>query len=408
MTHARPPDRSRLRRDPDDGRGRHRHPAPRRRRWVRFAAWTAGAVACLLVGVAAFGYAAYRHYDDSIHRVNVLATKDPSIKEVTRQLHAQNFLLIGSDTRAGADKSFESSPGEVSGARSDTTILAHISPTGAKATMVSFPRDAWVHVPSCRKADGQVTKPYDGSFNSAFELAGPACTIRLLQSLTGIKITHFVQVDFSGFTNMVRALGGVPVCSPTAVDDPKSGLRLHAGTQTITGSMALAYVRARYTLGDGSDLDRIKRQQRFLGSVIRVATSDGILFNPGRLKSFLDAATKSVTLDRSTHITDLYSLAGRLRHLDPAHATFLTAPIANRDYSPPGYPANAGKVLLDRAAGDRLWKEIIEDSTTTVTKKAGQHGSTPTKPPSSKPSHPPSPKPSQAGAINAADTSCSG
>jgi LCP family protein required for cell wall assembly len=372
--------------------------------------WIAGAVACLLVAVAAVGYAAYQHYDDQIHRVNVLATKDPNIKEATRQLHAQNFLLIGSDTRAGADKSFETSPGEVSGARSDTTILAHISPTGAKATMVSFPRDAWVHVPSCQKSGGQQTKPYQGSFNSAFELGGPACTIRLVQSMTGIKITHFVQVDFSGFTNMVRALGGVPVCSPTTVDDPKSGLRLHPGTQMITGTQALAYVRARYTLGDGSDLDRIKRQQSFLGSVIRVATSKGILFNPGRLKSFLDAATRSVTLDKGTHITDLYNLAGRLRHLDPAHATFFTAPIANRDYAPPGYPANAGKVLLDQAAGTRLWKDIIDDSTVTTKSPAAHRSGTPKKSPSpkpsSKPSSKPTPKPSQPGAINASDKKC--
>jgi anionic cell wall polymer biosynthesis LytR-Cps2A-Psr (LCP) family protein len=224
--------------------------------------------------------------------------------------------------------------------------------------------------------------------------------------MTGIKITHFVQVDFSGFTNMVRALGGVPVCSPTTVDDPKSGLRLHPGTQMITGTQALAYVRARYTLGDGSDLDRIKRQQSFLGSVIRVATSKGILFNPGRLKSFLDAATRSVTLDKGTHITDLYNLAGRLRHLDPAHATFFTAPIANRDYAPPGYPANAGKVLLDQAAGTRLWKDIIDDSTVTTKSPAAHRSGTPKKSPSPKPSSKPTPKPSQPGAINASDKKC--
>lgn len=329
--------------------------------WLRISGWTAGCLVLLLIGAASFAYFTYRHYDGRIHRADVLATSDPSIVEKTRQEHAQNFLLIGSDTRSGSNSKYETSTGEVAGARSDTTILAHLSPNGGKATLVSFPRDSYVHIPACRKAGGTTTEPHMGLFNSAFTTGGPACTIRLVQSITGIEIKHFVQIDFTGFKTMVSALGGVPVCSPQNVFDKDSGLRLHAGTQTITGEQALAYVRARYALGDGSDLDRIKRQQQFLGSMIRVATSKGILFSPSKLKGFLDAATRSVTLDEATHLGDLYGLSGQLRHLDAAHATFVTAPVANRDYAPPGYPPNAGKVLLDAATGKVLWKSIIED-----------------------------------------------
>ncbi len=334
-----------------------------KRRWRRAVGWTAAALVVVLAGVSLSGYLIYRHYDGRIHREDVLAPNDPHIVEKTKQQHAANFLLIGSDTRSGANGQYESSAGEVAGARSDTTILAHLSPDGGKATMVSFPRDSWVQVPACRKPDGSISKPYMGMFNSAFELGGAACTIRLVQSLTGVEINHYVQVDFTGFKTMVSALGGVPVCTPVAIDDPDSGLKLHPGTQTLDGTQALAYVRARHNIGDGSDLGRIKRQQQFLGAMLRVATSKGILFSPGKLKKFLDAGTKSVTLDKQTHLGDLYSLAQQLRHLDAAHANFLTVPIANPDYTPPG-TNQTGRVQLDLNAAKALWKSIIDDNGT--------------------------------------------
>ena len=352
---------------------------PPRRRWPRILAWTATGLVVLLVGVGVFGYLLYRHYDGRIHRADVLSTNDPNIKDKNKQEHAQNFLLIGSDTRSGANGRYENSHGQVAGARSDTTILAHLSPGGGKATMVSFPRDSWVRVPSCRKPDGTASKPYDGMFNSAFELGGAACTIRLVQALTGVEVNHYVQIDFTGFKTMVNALGGVPVCTPVPINEPESGLKLRAGTQKISGDQALAYVRARYNIGDGSDLGRIKRQQQFLGAMLRVATSNRILFNPGKLKSFMDAATKSVTLDKQTHLTDLYGLAQQLRHLDAAHANFLTVPIADPNYTPPG-TNETGRVKLDLEAAKPLWQAIIDDNDTVKV------------PQSSAPS--PSPKPS--------------
>src|SRR5262249_16569365 len=258
----------------------------------------------------------------------------------------ENFLLIGSDARAGANSRYGG--GQVGGQRSDTTILAHLSPDRQHATMVSFPRDAWVTIPACRAASGQVLPEHDGMFNSAFETGGPNCPVRTPQRLTGISITHYVQVDFTGFKSMVDALGGIPICSTTDVRDKDSGLRLHRGQQILRGEQALAFVRARHNLGDGSDLDRIKRQQLFLGSMLRVATSNRILFNPVQLTRFLEAASRSVTLDRQTTLGDLRLLAGQLRGLDPKRVAFLTAPIANRDYDPTGQKATGGgRVLLD-------------------------------------------------------------
>ena len=108
---------------------------------------------------------------------------------------------------------------------------------------------------------------------------------------------HFAVVDFRGFRNMVDALGGVPICAPEAIDDPKAKLKLAAGRHVLDGNEALGYVRARKTLGDGSDLGRIARQQAFLSSVVQEATRSSLLVRPDKLFGFLNAATQSLTTD---------------------------------------------------------------------------------------------------------------
>lgn len=349
-----------LRDGPATDRQRAAHRAPRRRvsrstRWR--VATTAGTFTALLVVVAAalMGYT-YQKYNNQITRVAVLSTKDPSIRDAARQQTAANFLVIGSDTRAGADAKF----GNVAGARSDTTILVHLSPDRAKATVISIPRDSWVDIPACSAADGSLLAEHSGMFNSAFSEGGPACTIKTVQRLTGIAVTHFVEIDFSGFQAMVNAMGSVNVCSPQPVFDPGSGLRLHAGTNSLNGAQALAYVRARETLGDGSDLGRIRRQQMFLGAVLRQAMHGSMLSDPVRLTSFLDAATKAIIVDKATTFDDLRTLATSMQGLDPAHVSFYTAPIANANYTPPG-TSQTGRVLLDGAQGRVLYDSVIQD-----------------------------------------------
>ncbi|MDT4936715.1 MAG: hypothetical protein QOG80_386, partial [Pseudonocardiales bacterium] len=231
----------------------------------------------------------------------------------------------------------------------------------AKATVISIPRDSWVDIPQCVAADGSVVPDHHEMFNSAFTIGGAKCTIATVQKLTGIVVTHFVEIDFTGFQSMVSAIGHVTICSPQSVFDPGSGLRLHPGNNSLDGVQALAYVRARETLGDGSDLGRIKRQQIFLGAVMRQATSGPMLTNPVRLTAFLDAATKAITVDRGTSFGDLRTLTSSLQGLDPRHVTFYTAPIANPNYSPPG-TTMTGRVLLDSAKGRVLYDSVIHDT----------------------------------------------
>lgn len=343
----------------------------RRSRWLRVLGWTGAFLGLLSIAVGGYAFYEYRKISSNIKRIDVLAPNDPSIKNPALQLAAENFLLIGSDTRAGPDAKYGGDL--VAGQRSDTTILAHLSPDRQHATLISFPRDAWVTIPACTGPDGRVIPEHQQMFNTAFEVGGPQCTILTLQKLTGIEIKHYLQVDFTGFKTMVDALGGVPICATENVYDADSGLRLHPGMQTLQGEQALAFVRARHNLGDGSDLDRIKRQQQFLASMVRVASSKGILFNPIRLTDFLDAASKAVTLDRQTSLSDLRELASQLHGLDPHRVTFLTAPVANRDYDPTGKRSSGGgRVLLDAAQGQLLWQSIINDKPATA---AGQRAS---------------------------------
>jgi LCP family protein required for cell wall assembly len=343
-----------------------------RRRRGRSMLWRVGTTATAFTVVlilAAGGIAGlvYEKYNHQLKRVSVLQTHDPHIRNAARQQHAENFLIIGSDTRAGANAKY----GNAAGARSDTTILVHLSPSRAKATVISIPRDSWVEIPECTGTDGNEVAAHSEMFNSAFAIGGPTCTIKTVQKLTGIAVTHFIEIDFSGFVNMIKALPGhsVTVCSPQVVNDPYSGLKLHPGDNRLSGANALAYVRARETIGDGSDLGRIKRQQNFLGAVLRQAMDGSMMTSPTRLTSFLDAATKAITVDKSTSFGDLRTLAASMQGLDPKRVTFYTAPIANQNYTPPG-TTMTGRVLLDEVQGRILYDSVINDKKPVWIRKA--------------------------------------
>src|SRR5262249_34343181 len=196
------------------------------------------------------------------------------------------------------------------------------------------PRDSWVNTPSCRMGNGQMASPESFKINEAFTIGnlygnktdlGTACTIKTVEADTGIRIDHFVNVNFSGFKDMVNAVGGVPECNTTRISDPKSGLHLSSGHHLLDGRQALGYVRARYTLGNGSDLERITRQQAFMSALVDRVKSK--LLNPLAIYRFLDAATKSITIDSQLGaFQGVYDLAARLKNSPPAKVTFSTLP----------------------------------------------------------------------------------
>ncbi|MEU6817316.1 LCP family protein [Streptomyces sp. NPDC046860] len=296
----------------------------RRRRWVRGGAVGAAAV---LLAAGGVGWALYARLSDNI-TPDEAAARELARYERERPTAlvsgAQNILLIGSDTRAGSNQKYGRDSGS---ARSDTTILLHLAADRRSATAVSLPRDLMVRVPACPLADGGRGEPAFAMLNHAFQLGGSACTIRTVEELTGIRVDHHIVVDFSGFEQMVDAVGGVRVCLREPIDDKAAGLRLPAGRVTLDGEQALGYVRARKTLGDGSDTDRMDRQQRFLGALVEKVRGDGVLLNPVKLYPVLDAATSALTTDPElASLRGLYRLVRGLRDIPTEHVQFLTVP----------------------------------------------------------------------------------
>lgn len=264
-------------------------------------------------------------------------------------------LLMGSDSRSGKDNRGYGSAAEFGGARSDTTILLHVSADRKSAIAVSIPRDTLITLPKC-KIDGKTVGGYEGKFNAAFDIAGPGCTIKAVEEMSGLNIDNFMMVDFGGFKRIVDAIGGVEICLKEDVNDDKSGLNLTKGKHTVKGEEALAFVRARKTLGDGSDTSRIRRQQAFISSLTRKVLSSGTLLNPATMLSLLDAATQSLTADpQLANIDNLRELALSMKDLRPSDIAFVTAP-----WKPAGDGAN---VLINAKKAAPLWEAIKLDAT---------------------------------------------
>lgn len=299
------------------------NPRPRRR-WTRV---LAGTMSCLVLAIA--GFAGVGSYYFGGLMGNIRTSTDGNFTGLGAPASGQpiNILLMGSDSRSGKNAKGHGNATDIAGARSDTTILLHVSGDRQRAMAVSIPRDSQVDIATCKGANGESVGGYRGMFNSAFDLGGPGCTAKTVQELTGLPINHYVVVDFTGFKKVVDALDGVDVCMVNAVDDPLSKLSLPAGHSTVRGEQALAFVRARHNLGDGSDIDRIARQQEFLSSAMRKATSTGVLTSPTQLYSVLDAVTSSLTTDESLNSPDaLMDLAITMSALSPSKITFATVP----------------------------------------------------------------------------------
>ncbi|MFF3452433.1 LCP family protein [Streptomyces sp. NPDC002667] len=333
----------------------------RRRRWVRR---TATGVAVLVLGAVAAGWVAYEKLNGNITADNDAAAELARYeKERPTALvrDAQNILLIGSDSRSGAGNR---KYGRDSGTeRSDTTILLHLSANRRSATAMSLPRDLMVDVPGCRRRDGTRTRPMLAMFNYAFEVGGSACTIRTVERLTDIRVDHHMVVDFHGFKDMVDAVDGVEVCLRKPIDDKAAKLRLPAGKVVLDGEQALGYVRARKSIGNGSDTDRMDRQQRFLGALISKVRSDDVLLNPAKLYPVLDAATSSLTTDPGlASLRGLYDLVRGMRDIPTKDIRFLTVPRTSYVLDP-----NRDQLVEPDAA--RLFARLRADQPVAVAKR---------------------------------------
>jgi LCP family protein required for cell wall assembly len=266
-----------------------------------------------------------------------------------------NLLIMGSDSREGDGND---AYGSFGGARSDTTLLVHLYEGRKDAVVVSIPRDSWVEIAGCTQSDGSKTYPYKTKFNAAFAFGGPVCTIKTVEKLTDVRIDNFVVVDFKAFKTVVDAIGGVEVCLTTPAYDPVvpgrggSGLNLPAGYSTISGEQALAFVRARESLGDGSDLSRIERQQDFIGSMIRGMTEKGLLKSPQMIYRVLAAITSSIEANPEfANIQALQEFTLSLGGLSPSRIKFVTLP----------YELKGDGNVHWYSETEKLWEAIRDD-----------------------------------------------
>lgn len=279
-----------------------------------------------------------------------------------RESSAVNYLVVGSDTREGLSraeiKRLKVGGTEVAaGKRSDTMLLIHISKKRDKAAIISIPRDSYALIPEHTNSQGKVIPATHSKINSAFNWGGAPLLIDTFEQMSGLRIDHYIEVNFVGFVRMVDALGGVEICTKRDIDDPKSHLVLPAGRHILDGVDSLKYVRTRQFDGLG-DLGRMKRQQEFAGAMLRKATSAGVLLNPVTMLDFVNSALDSVVTDKGLSQGDLLTLGKQLRNLSASSVRTLTIPLKYYNYSKNGVSA---AVLWDPVLAPELFERIKND-----------------------------------------------
>jgi LCP family protein required for cell wall assembly len=312
----------------------------------------------LVSSVSSFGLG---QVSSSIDRIDAFNSLDDRPEKTSK---AENYLVVGSDTREGLTKQQMrelrvGSTATAAGGRSDTMLIIHLSKSRDRAYIISLPRDSLVVIPSHVSSSDKKTIIPDrqGKLNSAFSYGGAPLLIETVERATLIKIDHYVEVSFAGFAGIVDALGGIEVCTKVDIDDPKSHLVLSAGVHTLDGIEALKYVRTRDFDGRG-DIGRMQRQQQFMSAVLNKATSSGTLLNPFKVKNFINASLASVKLDSGLAPDDLLTLAKQLKNLSSGNVRTLTVPLSN----PNGRVDGVGSVVIwDEVLGADLWTRVRDD-----------------------------------------------
>ncbi|MGW1811108.1 LCP family protein [Streptomyces sp. NPDC002078] len=331
---------------------------PRRPRWAMRAVSTLSVVVLASAGI---GHAVISSLDAGISRVD--AFKDMKNRPLAG--HGMNILLVGTD---GRDKITERERRayRLGGAPchcTDTMMIVHISENRERATVVSLPRDSYAEVPaSADPATGKQHPAHPIKLNAAYSEGGPQLTVRTVESMTHVKIDHYLEVDFTSFMKTVDVLGGVTVCTPTPLKDAYSGLDLSPGTHTLNGGQALQYVRARH-VDATSDLGRMKRQQRFLAALIERATSSGMLLDPMRFRDVTRAVLGSVRADEGFGTDELLDLGRAMRNFSPSSSEFTTVPIGQVNY---GVKGIGSTLKWDQAKADQLFAALRDDKPLTV------------------------------------------
>ncbi|GAB2952632.1 LCP family protein [Streptomyces pseudoechinosporeus] len=332
-------------------KGRRRKPRSTRGKALLVVAWAAAGI--VVLGGTGLGYV-YFKLNSNLNSVDInqaLGTDRP----LDVDNGSQDILVLGSDTRSGSNKELGGGADDGS-ARSDTAMIVHVYKGHKKASVVSIPRDTLVERPECTDTEGDTHEGASSAmFNSAYSTGGAACAVKTVESMTGIRMDHYIEVDFSGFQKLIDELGGVKVTTTEDISDPDSHLDLKAGTHQLTGEQALGLVRTRHGVGDGSDLGRIQLQQAFIKALVEQVKEIGVLTSPKKLWDLADTATETVTTDSDLDsVNDLASFAGGLKGISSSNMTMVTMPV---QYD----PADGNRVLVAKSKAEMVWKALKND-----------------------------------------------
>ncbi|MBA2806645.1 LCP family protein [Streptomyces sp. KM273126] len=347
------------------GGGRERGSVPGRpRRRRRVLRWSATVLAVLILGTAGAGYLYYEHLNGNIKKDD-LNLGDKEIAGPTPNAAGQtplNILLIGSDARdtkenqklGGARETFGGTP------LADVQMLLHLSADRTNMSVISMPRDTLLQIPKCTDPDdGEVYPASAGRVmtNQSLGRGGPGCTVATWQELTGIRIDHFMMVDFAGVVSMADAIGGVPVCVTDNIyskdsQGKGSGLKLEKGTTYVKGEQALQWLRTRYGFEDGSDIARAKAQHQYMNAMVRELRENATITNPNKLRNLAEEATDALTVDDGLGtVKKLYDLSTQLRGVEPERITMTTMP----------YTYVGARVIPKEGDAEQLFRLVRED-----------------------------------------------
>ena len=325
-------------------------PHRRRHAMMLFGRLMAAAIAALALALTG---GAWQWSASKNHRLNTISALDPQSRDIVdpnAQYGDEDFLIVGMDSRAGANSEMGAGDTEdAGGARSDTVMLVNIPANRKRVVAVSFPRDLAITPFQCEAWNpdtGQYGPIYDSDtkkwgpryvytetkLNSTFSFGGPKCLVKEIQKLSGLSINRFIAIDFVGFAKMVDALGGVEVCSTTPLKDYELGTVLaHSGRQRIDSKTALNYVRARnVSTENNGDYGRIKRQQLFLSSLLRSLISQDTFFSLNKLNNVVNTFIQNSYVD-NVKTKDLVQLGQSVQGLSAGHVSFVTVPTGITD-----------------------------------------------------------------------------
>ncbi|MFD5733788.1 LCP family protein [Streptomyces sioyaensis] len=272
-----------------------------------------------------------------------------------------NYLIVGSDSRKGMSaaqrKSLHTGGSAEAGQRTDSMMILHVGAAGP--TLISLPRDSNVTIPQFRGSESGKTRPAMGAnkLNASYAFDGPQLLVRTVEYNTGLHIDHYAEIGFTGFANMVDAMGGVEMNLDKGFKDKWSGADFKAGKQTLDGAQALAFVRTRHAFAT-SDLERTKNQQKFLSTLANQAAAPGTVLNPFELYPVMGAGLDTLVVDKDMNPYLLGKMFFAMKDVNSGEGKSMNMPVSG---------SVGGNLQWDRPKVKQLVDQLKNDEPVTVT-----------------------------------------